>query len=126
MDDLQGNDAQMHMTEAEQQMHVHYMHDQSHGMHHMNNGNVMEDDHGDGVTGVGEGIDGELHNDPGNVSDTHGEFLDTPLANGNNNQLTLSFQGQVYVFDSVSPEKICSVLWILRLLKIIRMYLWKG
>ncbi|XP_021720325.1 GATA transcription factor 24-like isoform X2 [Chenopodium quinoa] len=110
MDDLHGDDAQMHMTEAEQQMHVHYMHDQSHEMHHMNNGNVMEDDHDDGVTGVGEGIDGELHNDPGNVSDTHGGMM---VANGDNNQLTLSFQGQVYVFDSVSPEKVQAVLLLL-------------
>lgn len=101
MDDLHGDDAQMHMTEAEQQMHAHYLHEQSHGMHHMSNGNGMEDEHDDGVAG-GEGMDGELHNDPGNVSDTHGGLM---VANADNNQLTLSFQGQVYVFDSVSPEK---------------------
>uniref|UniRef100_A0A803M9S2 Uncharacterized protein n=1 Tax=Chenopodium quinoa TaxID=63459 RepID=A0A803M9S2_CHEQI len=58
----------------------------------------------------GEGIDGELHNDPGNVSDTHGGMM---VANGDNNQLTLSFQGQVYVFDSVSPEKVQAVLLLL-------------
>ncbi|CAO2824597.1 unnamed protein product [Amaranthus hypochondriacus] len=104
MDDLHGDDAQMHMTEAEQQMHVHY------GMHHLSNGAGMEDDHDDGAVGTGEGIDGELHNDLGNVSDNHGGMI---VASGDNNQLTLSFQGQVYVFDSVSPEKVQAVLLLL-------------
>ncbi|KAL2932894.1 GATA transcription factor 28 [Bienertia sinuspersici] len=110
MDDMHGGDAQMHMTEAEQQMHVHYMHDQNHGIHHMSNGNGMEDDHDDGAGVAGEGMDGELHNDPGNVSDNHGAMM---VASNDNNQLTLSFQGQVYVFDSVSPEKVQAVLLLL-------------
>lgn len=103
MDDLHGGDAQMHMTEAEQQMHVHYMHDQNQGMHHMSNGNGIDDEHDDGTAGAGEGIDEELHNDPGNISDNHGAMM---VPSADNNQLTLSFQGQVYVFDSVSPEKV--------------------
>ena len=101
MGDLHGGDAQMHMTEAEQQMHVHY------GMHHLSNGTGMEDDHDDGAVGTGEGIHGELHNDLGNISDNHGGMI---VASGDNNQLTLSFKGQVYVFDSVSPEKVRLVL----------------
>ena len=41
---------------------------------------------------------GKLHSDPGAA-------FDSPImaAGADNNQLTLSFQGQVYVFDSVSP-----------------------
>lgn len=31
-----------------------------------------------------------------------------PLMSVTSNQLTLLFQGEVYVFDSVSPEKVCS------------------
>jgi len=100
MDGLHGRDPEMHITDAEQQMHVHYMHDQNHGMHHLSNGNGMEDDHDDGGAVGGDGMRGELHSDPGAVSDS-------PMmaAGADNNQLTLSFQGQVYVFDSVSPEK---------------------
>ena len=30
----------------------------------------------------------------------------TPLTNQNSNQLTLLFQGEAYVFDSVTPEKV--------------------
>lgn len=45
-----------------------------------------------------------------------------PVAgNGGADQLTLSFQGEVYVFDAVSPDKVrvfapgrCSILWIMR------------
>jgi tify domain len=29
-----------------------------------------------------------------------------PVTSGNSNQLTLLFQGEVYVFDSVTPEKV--------------------
>lgn len=110
MDGLLEANAQMHMTDEEQQMHVHYMHDQNHGMHHLSNGNGIDDDHDDGAAGGGEGMDGELHNDPGNISDNHGAMM---VAGADNNQLTLSFQGQVYVFDSVSPEKVQAVLLLL-------------
>lgn len=108
MDGLHGGDPEMHMTDAEQQMHVHYMHDQNHGMHHLSNGNVMDDDHDDGGAAGGEGMGGELHSDPGAVSDSP-----MMVAGTDNNQLTLSFQGQVYVFDSVSPEKVQAVLLLL-------------
>ena len=101
MDGLHDGDPEMHMTDADQHMHVHYMHDQNHGMHHLNNGNGMDDDHDDGGAAGGEGMGGELHSDPGAVSDTP-----MMVAGADNNQLTLSFQGQVYVFDSVSPEKV--------------------
>jgi tify domain len=32
-----------------------------------------------------------------------------PVTSGNSNQLTLLFQGEVYVFDSVTPEKVFTV-----------------
>lgn len=34
------------------------------------------------------------------------ENAPAPAAGGGSDQLTLSFQGEVYVFDSVSPEKV--------------------
>ncbi|KAK9757133.1 hypothetical protein RND81_01G142600 [Saponaria officinalis] len=110
MDDLHGRDGQMHIAEVEEQLHVHYMHDQNHGMHHLSNGDGMEDEHDDGVTGAGGGIDNELQNDHVNVGDNHGGMM---IPGGDNDQLTLSFQGQVYVFDSVSPEKVQAVLLLL-------------
>ncbi|XP_010923284.1 GATA transcription factor 18 [Elaeis guineensis] len=36
-----------------------------------------------------------------------------PLINATSNQLTLLFQGEVYVFDSVTPEKVQAVLLLL-------------
>ncbi|XP_072950968.1 GATA transcription factor 18-like isoform X2 [Typha angustifolia] len=36
-----------------------------------------------------------------------------PLISANSNQLTLLFQGEVYVFDSVTPEKVQAVLLLL-------------
>lgn len=38
------------------------------------------------------------------------EIVAAPAAGGGADQLTLSFQGEVYVFDAVSPEKV-SALW---------------
>ncbi|GAB4849952.1 GATA transcription factor 24 [Ancistrocladus abbreviatus] len=110
MDGLHGGDAHMHLNNAQQQMHVHYMPDHDHGLHHMSNGNGLDEDHDDGVNGGNEGMDGEVPNDHANVSDGHGAMLGPSV---DNNQLTLSFQGQVYVFDSVSPEKVQSVLLLL-------------
>lgn len=81
--------------------HVHYV--QEHELHHLGNGNVMEDEPDecniDGNGGGGsEGMEGDAPSDPGSLSDHRG--------GDNGDQLTLSFQGQVYVFDSVSAEKV--------------------
>ncbi|KAL8137569.1 hypothetical protein V2J09_003570 [Rumex salicifolius] len=92
MDGLHGDDAQIHMEVPETQMSMHYMHDHDHGLHHMSNGDGMDDDHDNGGNGRGEGIDGDVTNDPGNVSDGHGAMIQAVT---DNNQLTLSFQGQV-------------------------------
>ncbi|PKA65795.1 GATA transcription factor 24 [Apostasia shenzhenica] len=54
-------------------------------------------------TAVGLAVmEGDVHSDPGSA-----------LAAPSGSQLTLSFQGEVYVFDCVSPEKVQSVLLLL-------------
>ncbi|XP_031254546.1 GATA transcription factor 28-like isoform X2 [Pistacia vera] len=108
MDGIHGSNSQMQMNEGQHPMHhVHYA--QEHELHHMSNGDVMDDEHDDdrnGNVGGGETLEGEVPSDPGSLSDNRG--------NGDNgDQLTLSFQGQVYVFDSVSPEKVQAVLLLL-------------
>ncbi|KAJ0458559.1 putative transcription factor TIFY family [Helianthus annuus] len=72
---------------------MHYMHND---LHPLSNGTMIHHVEGDA--------------DPGNMSDNHNGLL--LFARGSiedTNQLTLSFQGQVYVFDSVSPEKVRSI-----------------
>ena len=73
------------------------------------------DDDGGGVEGMDEDhehdrdYDGDLGQDPGHLVDQH-----TAIApHIGSNQLTLSFQGEVYVFDSVSPEKVIFLLLLL-------------
>ncbi|WOL05518.1 GATA transcription factor 20 [Canna indica] len=64
----------------------------------------------DGVGAVeNEGMETEGPSDPGHLGDAHA--LIAPQVGAN--QLTLSFQGDVYVFDSVSPEKVQAVLLLL-------------
>ncbi|KAG8074756.1 hypothetical protein GUJ93_ZPchr0006g43856 [Zizania palustris] len=45
--------------------------------------------------------------------DPHGAMVAATVAPMSSNQLTLSFQGEVYVFDSVSPDKVQAVLLLL-------------
>ncbi|XP_010544209.1 PREDICTED: GATA transcription factor 28-like [Tarenaya hassleriana] len=110
MNGLHGDDAQMHIGEAQDPMHVQYEH---HGLHHINNGNRMVEMHADGgTTGrVNGGVETDIPSHTGNFSDNRGEVVDRGSENGD--QLTLSFQGQVYVFDSVSAEKVQAVLLLL-------------
>ncbi|KAK9282576.1 hypothetical protein L1049_005497 [Liquidambar formosana] len=110
MDGIQGSDARIHMADAHQPIHMHYMQERDQGLQHMSNGNGMDDDHDDGGGGS-EGIEGDLPSDPGNLSDNRSALV--AQGGDNMNQLTLSFQGQVYVFDSVSPEKVQAVLLLL-------------
>ncbi|XP_008811434.1 GATA transcription factor 20-like [Phoenix dactylifera] len=70
-------------------------------------GDAMEDDH-DGAA-EGEGMEGDVPSDHANLRDPLGMVAPQVGAN----QLTLSFQGEVYVFDSVSPEKVQAVLLLL-------------
>lgn len=55
-----------------------------------------------------EGLEGDGLSDPG--SNAHGDPQGVIAPHVGNNQLTLSFQGEVYVFDAVSPEKVKSFL----------------
>lgn len=97
---------------------VHYLqeHDDHHHHGFMSNGDVMEHDDDGGGGGDGNGGSGGSDCMEG---DANGSLLDNHSAmvvHGGaetNNQLTLSFQGQVYVFDSVSPEKVQAVLLLL-------------
>lgn len=93
---------------------MHYLQDQHHhGLHrHMSNGNsIDQDEHVDNnnigsSSGINEVMDGDVAADMGNQSDNHAALVPQVGSSENNNQLTLSFQGQVFVFDSVSPEKV--------------------
>lgn len=85
-----------------------------HGLHHhMSDGNAVDHDEiandGNGGNEIGNGV---VSADVGNQSGNHGELV-PPGSIESNSQLTLSFQGQVYVFDSVSPDKVQAVLLLL-------------
>ena len=100
MDDdvLHGSNGRTHIAETQDPMHhVHYGH---HALQHIHNGSGMVDDHADGS---GDGVDTDVPSHPGNITDNRGEVVDR---SSERDQLTLSFQGQVYVFDSVLPEKV--------------------
>ncbi|GAV61343.1 GATA domain-containing protein/tify domain-containing protein/CCT domain-containing protein [Cephalotus follicularis] len=115
MNGIHGRDGQMHMSDAQHPVHVHY---ENHGLHQMSNGIRMDDQQDDdngrgdgGVGGGGKSIDGDIPSDPGNISDNRSEMVE--FGSENEDQLTISFQGQVYVFDSVSPDKVQAVLQLL-------------
>ncbi|OMO76114.1 Zinc finger, GATA-type [Corchorus capsularis] len=114
MDGIHGDNGSTHMGNDPMQHHVHY---ERH--HHIMNGNgvvvnVDDDDphhHGlnpdDGDDNLEEDEAGDFPSEhhPGNLSDNQGPEI--------GDQLTLSFQGQVYVYDSVPPEKVQAVLLLL-------------
>lgn len=79
-----------------QPIHVHYMQASDAG---------MEEDGDDG--GGSEGMEGDMPPDQQQV----GVVTRSQVAN----QLTLSFQGEVYVFDSVPPEKVVFFSFIFHL-----------
>ncbi|EPS64769.1 hypothetical protein M569_10010, partial [Genlisea aurea] len=94
----------------------HYLQDQHHrGLHH----HVIDgDDQGDidniGSSGTAnDPMDGDAAAELGNQSDGQGALVPHVGATENNNQLSLSFQGHVYLFESVSPEKVQAVLLLL-------------
>ncbi|CAN8321459.1 unnamed protein product [Cochlearia groenlandica] len=110
MDDIHGNsNARMHIGEDQDPIHVQYEH---HGLHHIHNGVSLVDDHADdGGNATGVEIDIPSSHPGNNITDNRGEVVDRGSEQGD--QLTLSFQGQVYVFDSVLPEKVQAVLLLL-------------
>ncbi|KAF9675098.1 hypothetical protein SADUNF_Sadunf10G0196100 [Salix dunnii] len=109
------NSARMQMSSEAQNpsMQMHYDLHQSHqnGMQMTSNGNGMIMENGDndhdhnGVVNGGGGDDDDHGGTMMAVADNH------EIENGD--QLTLTFQGQVYVFDSVSPGKVQAVLLLL-------------
>ena len=85
------------------------------------NGGCQVDDEDDDVTGAEESIDNpQIRFEDGGcvaamngVQDVPSNVLYVPSSdyppvaeNGGSDQLTLSFQGEVYVFDAVSPDKV--------------------
>ncbi|KAJ8760049.1 hypothetical protein K2173_010905 [Erythroxylum novogranatense] len=128
MDGVHGNDGRMQMSDAQNAINMHYEHHphhhHHHGMHGMSNGDGMNDvdDHDDGHDDAM--VEGELVADHGSLAENNGMVVtdhgvdshaivvaDHGVDNGD--QLTLSFQGQVYVFNSVSAEKVQAVLLLL-------------
>ncbi|XP_043710433.1 GATA transcription factor 24-like [Telopea speciosissima] len=105
IDKVHGGNPPLPVAEP-QPMDMHYMQEHDHAQHH-NNGNDI-DDQEDG--GGSEGLEGDVPSDHGNLSDPHGS---RPSRVHGGNQLTLSFQGEVYVFDSVSAETVQAVLLLL-------------
>ncbi|CAN1139592.1 GATA transcription factor 28 [Linum perenne] len=109
MEGIHGTDPHVQMSDPQNSIHLpyeHHHHQQE--IHGMSNGSLMNDDeehencHGN--NGNESDIMVEPDVDQGNLSDTPIMMVaDHTIENGD--QLTLSFQGQVYVFDSVSPEK---------------------
>ncbi|PON71822.1 GATA transcription factor [Parasponia andersonii] len=97
----------------------------------MANKNNMQsggEDEDDDVTGAEESIDNpqirfedggsvaamnSVQDVPSNVLYVPGSDYPPVAENGGSDQLTLSFQGEVYVFDAVSPEKVQAVLLLL-------------
>lgn len=111
MDGIHGDDSRMQTNDGHHTIHMSYEH---HGLHHMSNGDGMDDDQnngggGDSNCGGSENAEGEVPSNNGNLHDNQSLIMDQ----GNNDigdQLSLSFQGQVYVFDSVSPEKVYQLI----------------
>ena len=80
----------------------HHGHD--HGMHHSEENGVGLEEH-DEDAGDEEGLDeADMHSDGGaNQGDAPAALA---VRNQGSTQLTLSYQGEVYVFDTVPPEKV--------------------
>ncbi|KAI3974489.1 hypothetical protein MKX01_017982 [Papaver californicum] len=104
------------LSDSQTLHHVHYM-QQNHIVNHGNNGNggsVMEEDQDDGAGSEGMEAEVPVNDHTGHLADIHGTTMARNNGiGGHGNQLTLSFQGEVYVFDSVSPEKVQAVLLLL-------------
>lgn len=89
-------------------LHMHYMHEHGHSLHHSDdNGLGEEPDEGDGDN---DSMEGDIPSSGCNLADSQKVVAIRSQAT---NQLTLSYQGEVYVFDSVPPEKVQSVLLLL-------------
>ncbi|XP_076942418.1 GATA transcription factor 28-like isoform X2 [Bidens hawaiensis] len=88
---------ELHVNEASMQMPDTYYHPQM---------QQQQQEHDDDLHQLTN--DNMIHHDP----DNHNALLPAATTD-DTNQLTLSFQGQVYVFDSVSTDKVQAVLLLL-------------
>lgn len=91
-------------------VHQHGHHGQMHSDGH-GHGHGMDHGEGGDVDGEDVGGDEDMEDEDGNRDDSH-------LVEGGGRalgatQLTLSYQGEVYVFDTVPPEKVQAVLLVL-------------
>lgn len=113
MDGIHGGDSRIHISDGQHPIHVPYVQEhEHHGLHHMSNGNGIDEDQNDGGDtncGGSESVEGDIPSSHGNLPDNHAVIMDQGGDAGD--QLTLSFQGQVYVFDSVSPEKVHQLMF---------------
>ncbi|CAN8270342.1 unnamed protein product [Cochlearia groenlandica] len=95
----------MHIGVPQDPMNVQFEH---HDLHHIDNGDgLMEDHAADGV--MNEVVEADI---PSHPSDNRGEVVDRGGVE-DVDQLTLSFLGEVYVFDRVSTKKVQAVLLLL-------------
>ncbi|GAQ80842.1 GATA transcription factor [Klebsormidium nitens] len=116
------------LAQAEQDAHQHEQQlEQHHGMHEgaMHEGGIHEGGMHEGGMHEGGMHEGVLHEGtpvhqghPGHedVEIEGEEYDDDPMSvrdPSNTKQLTLSYQGEVYVFDTVPPEKVQAVLLLL-------------
>ncbi|KAL3686204.1 hypothetical protein R1sor_004226 [Riccia sorocarpa] len=104
-------DSQVHEnTELVHHGHLHGHHGHSHGLQHSDENGVGVEDHDDDP-GDDEGLDeAEMHSDGAHPGDAPNQLA---VRNQGTTQLTLSYQGEVYVFDTVPPEKVQAVLLLL-------------
>lgn len=109
MDGSHGCDDRMDMGDPTHNQHPMQAHHRHHRglqvQQHLSNGNDTNDDHDHDSGGAGEGIEGDVPSDAGNDPDIRGSLLDHG-GGDDGDQLTLTFQGQVYVFDYVPPQKV--------------------
>eukprot|EP00249_Psilotum_nudum_P023267 c28811_g1_i3 orf=875-1957(+) len=89
------------------QMRFVHTHGHGHTLHNEDNGLVDDPD----ADANDEGLDeAEMNSDGGHPGDPQAVHAVRPQVT---NQLTLSYQGEVYVFDTVPPEKVQAVLLLL-------------
>jgi hypothetical protein len=87
--------------------HVHY----GHGMHHSQENGAGTEEPDDDL-GDEEGLDEVMmHSDGGGQEE--GPVQPLSVRSQGSTQLTLSYQGEVYVFDTVPPEKVRSCLLVM-------------
>lgn len=114
MDGIHGGDSRIDMSDGQHLIQMPYVQKhEHHGLHHMSNGHEMGDEHNNGSDtncGGNESVEGEVPSNHGNLPDNHTGIMEQGSDGGD--QLTLSFQGQVYVFDSVSPEKVHQLIQV--------------